>query len=47
MRFAYADPAHLGCGALYAAHHPEARAWDDPETHRKMVERLMDEYSDG
>lgn len=47
MRFAYADPPYLGCGALYAAHHSEALAWDDPETHRQMVERLMDEYSDG
>ena len=24
MRFAYADPPYLGCGRLYAAHHPEA-----------------------
>jgi hypothetical protein len=47
MRFAYADPPYLGCGALYAAHHPKAMAWDDPQTHRQLVERLMDEYADG
>lgn len=47
MRFAYADPPYLGCGALYAAHHPEALVWDDPESHRRLVERLMDEYPDG
>lgn len=47
MRFAYADPPYLGCGSLYAAHHPEALAWDDPETHRHLIARLMDEYPDG
>ena len=24
--------------------HPDAHLWDDPETHRQMVERLCDEY---
>lgn len=47
MRFAYADPPYLGCGSLYAKHHPEALAWDDPETHRALVERLCEEYPDG
>ena len=47
MRFAYADPPYLGCGKMYAAHHPDALAWDDPETHRKLVARLVDEYPDG
>lgn len=47
MRFAYADPPYLGCGRLYAKHHPEAMIWDDPETHRQLIQRLCDEYPDG
>lgn len=47
MKFAYADPPYLGCGHLYAAHHPEARAWDDPETHRALIARLAADYPDG
>lgn len=47
MKFAYADPPYLGCGALYAKHHPEALIWNDPETHRKLIQRLCDEYPDG
>lgn len=47
MKFAYADPPYLGCGKLYAAHHADALAWDDPETHRHLLERLCDEYPDG
>lgn len=47
MRFAYADPPYLGCGRMYIAHHPEAMIWDDPETHRRLIERLSDEWPDG
>ena len=47
MKFAYADPPYLGCGALYAKHHPEALVWDDPDEHRRLVERLVSEYPDG
>lgn len=47
MKFAYADPPYLGCGKLYAAEHPDALAWDDPETHRALIARLCDEYPDG
>lgn len=47
MKFAYADPVYLGCGRLYDAHHPEARVWDDPQTHRDLVERLSSDYPDG
>lgn len=47
MKFAYADPPYLGCGSLYAERHPEAKTWDDPETHRALIERLVDEYPDG
>lgn len=47
MRFAFADPPYLGCGAHYLAHHPDALAWDDPETHRELIARLGDEFPDG
>lgn len=47
MKFAYADPPYLGCGRLYAKHHPEALIWDDPETHRELITKLSDEYPDG
>jgi len=47
MRFAYADPPYLGCGKLYAKHHAEALIWDDPETHRSLIARLVNEYPDG
>jgi len=47
MKFAYADPPYLGCGRLYAKHHPDALIWDDPETHRQLIQRLCDEYPDG
>lgn len=47
LRLAYADPPYLGGGALYAKHHPDALAWDDPEAHRALVGRLCEEYPDG
>lgn len=47
MKFAYADPPYLGCGSLYAKHHPNALVWDNPETHRTLIDRLVDEYPDG
>lgn len=47
MRFAYADPPYLGCGRLYAEHHPDALDWDDPEIHRRLILRLREEYPDG
>lgn len=45
--FAYADPPYLGCGALYAAHHPDALDWDDWQTHLSLIKRLGTEYPDG
>lgn len=45
--FAYADPPYLGCGKLYAAHHPEALDWDSPERHRELIAQLASEYPDG
>jgi hypothetical protein len=47
MRFAYADPPYLGCGKLYAARHPRALDWDDPDRHKQLVQQLCDEYPDG
>jgi len=47
MKFAYADPPYLGCGSLYAKHHPEALKWDDPEAHRSLIGRLCEQYPDG
>ncbi len=47
MRFAYADPPYLGLGRYYAALHPEALSWNDPETHRSLVARLCAEFPDG
>jgi hypothetical protein len=45
MHFAYADPPYLGCGKLYD--HPDARIWDDPFEHRRLVQRLNGHYPDG
>ena len=47
MRFAYADPPYLGCGKLYAAHHPQALDWDNLDTHAALIRRLASEYADG
>ncbi len=47
MRFAYADPPYLGLAKFYAALHPEAMTWDDPETHRALIGRLSEDYPDG
>lgn len=48
MRFAYADPPYLGCGAShYGKHHPDAAVWDDKATHLALVDRLVREYPDG
>ena len=48
MRFAYADPPYLGCGAShYGQYHAEAAVWDDPAQHKRLIERLCVEYPDG
>jgi hypothetical protein len=45
FRAAYADPPYLGCGQHhYGALHAQAADYDDPETHRMLIERLMDEH---
>ncbi len=48
MRFAYADPPYLGCCGLYDHFHgDDGLCWDDPATHRKLVDRLVTEFPDG
>lgn len=47
MRFAFADPPYLGCGSLYAKHHPNALDWNRIETHVALIQRLTTEYADG
>lgn len=47
MRLAYADPPYLGCCRLYDHYHPDGRCWDDLDTHRALIERLVAEYPDG
>lgn len=48
MRFAYADPPYLGMGKrLYGHHHDEAHIWDDLSTHRRLIERLCEDFVDG
>jgi hypothetical protein len=44
MKFAYADPPYFGCGKLYADRHPDALAWDKPETHQALIDRLSAEF---
>jgi hypothetical protein len=43
MRFAYADPPYLGCGAKYYA----APEWDQPARHKQLVHDLTTNYPDG
>lgn len=48
MKFAYADSPYLGCCGRYGHRHEEPYGcWDDPATHRTLVERLCADYPDG
>lgn len=48
MRLAYADPPYLGlCSAYDHDHGVDGRCWDDVDTHRALIDRLVDEYPDG
>lgn len=45
MKFAYADPPYLGVAEKFYGHlHSEAADYDNPETHRKLIERMTDEF---
>ena len=47
MKFAYADPPYLGCGALYSTQHVDAIECDKPEWHAALIGRLIVDYPDG
>jgi hypothetical protein len=47
MKFAYADPPYLSCCGLYDHYHPDGLCWDDPATHRALIQRLNRDYPDG
>lgn len=44
---AYADPPYLGQARHYLKDHPEAALWNLPETHRRLIEQVAEEYPDG
>lgn len=45
MRFAYADPPYLGCCVLYDHEHGEdGKCWDEWQTHRSLIDRLLTEF---
>lgn len=45
MRWAYADPPYLGLAEkFYDDLHPDAAEYDDPESHRRLIKRLSDEF---
>lgn len=47
LRLAYADPPYLGCCRLYDHHHPDGLCWDDLDTHRQLIGRLVLDFPDG
>jgi hypothetical protein len=47
VRFAYADPPYLGCCGLYDHYHPDGLCWDDLETHRLLIDRIVADFPDG
>ena len=45
LRAAYADPPYLGLAEKFYAHlHPKTAEYDKPETHKRLIERLCDEF---
>ena len=47
MKFAYADPPYLGCGARHYREHAQAAYYDAPSSHRELVRVLVFDYPDG
>jgi hypothetical protein len=44
MKAAYADPPYLGVAEKHYGHlHPNAKDYDDPMTHKRLIEQLSDE----
>lgn len=46
MTFAYADPPYLGQAGYYRDR-PDWEIWNDPETHRELIARLVRDFPDG
>lgn len=45
MRFAYADPPYLGLAEKFYGHlHAAAADYDQPDTHKALIDRLCAEY---
>ena len=45
MKFAYADPPYLGCGAKHYAHqHADAADYDSLDAHAALIRRLVAEF---
>jgi hypothetical protein len=45
VKACYADPPYLGLAKeFYGDLHPDAASYDDPSTHKLLIERLSDEY---
>lgn len=47
MKFAYADPPYLGLASFYKNAHPEWDRWNDPSSHKELIDRICSEYPDG
>lgn len=48
MKFAYADPPYLRMGKkMYSKYHSDAEKWDDPNSHKELIDKLVLDYSDG
>lgn len=48
VKFAYADPPYLGCCKLYEHFHgDDGRCWDEPDTHRLLIDHLSETFPDG
>jgi hypothetical protein len=45
MKCAYADPPYLGVAAKHYGHlHANAADYDDPMTHKRLIEKMSDEF---
>lgn len=48
MKFAFVDPPYLGCCKLYQHRHEAPYGcWDDPATHRQLIEWVCASFPDG
>lgn len=47
VKLAYADPPYYGYGKWYDEHHVDSREYDGLEAHKRLIDRLCSEFSDG